>query len=70
MAVDDDKNDQLFLKLAFAKSFPAVSVHFLSNGRDALDYLTGAKPYTNRKKYPMPHLLLLDLKCLKLVVSI
>ena len=62
LAVDDDPNDLLFLELAFAKGCPDVPVHFVSSGRQVLDYLTGAKPYANRKKFPMPTLLLLDLK--------
>lgn len=62
LAVDDDSNDVVFLQRAFAKGCPDVPVHFVASGREALEYLSGAKPYANRKKYPLPTLLILDLK--------
>lgn len=37
-----------------------VRVHRLCDGSDALQYLNGVGPYTDREQYPWPDLLLLD----------
>ncbi len=38
------------------------SIHVARNGQEALNYLFGREPYSNRQEYPLPALVLLDLK--------
>ena len=38
------------------------TVHIAWNGQEALDYLFGRDQYADRKTYPLPDLILLDLK--------
>jgi CheY-like chemotaxis protein len=44
------------------KSGLPINPRFFSDGEEALDYLLGRGPFENRKTYPLPHLLLLDVK--------
>src|SRR5437016_1766612 len=62
LVAEDDPNDIFFLRRAFQKA--AVKCHILdvSNGQQAVWYLGGTPPYNNRSEYPLPKLLLLDLK--------
>jgi CheY-like chemotaxis protein len=62
LMVEDDPNDVLFLKMALEAVGVQNPVVEAKDGRDALDYLSGKGPYTDRQRYPLPYLLLLDLK--------
>jgi two-component system response regulator len=62
LSVEDDSNDMLLLKWAFAKAGLSGSVQFVRNGEGAMDYLSGTPSFDNRAKYPFPDLLLVDLK--------
>jgi CheY-like chemotaxis protein len=60
--VENDEND-IFLfhralkRIGFPHPFVAVK-----NGREALSYLQGHEPFVDRQRYPLPVLLVLDLK--------
>jgi len=60
--VDDDPNDLLFLKNAIEMTKPSIKVVSASDGAEAIDYLTGTGVYGDREHYPLPSLVLLDLK--------
>lgn len=60
--VEDDSNDVLFLNLAFEKAGITMPVLVATDGQLAIDYLSGAGGYANRKEFPRPCLVLLDLK--------
>jgi len=60
--VEDDQNDILLLQRALRKSGANVVVHAVMDGDKAVGYLSGANEYANRESYPMPQLVLLDLK--------
>jgi CheY-like chemotaxis protein len=60
--VDDDPNDVLLVKHACRAASLNCGVEFVSDGEVAMSYLKGDNPYSNRQQYPMPNLLLLDLK--------
>ncbi len=47
---------------AFREAGLTYSIHVARNGQEALNYLFGRAPYSNREMYPMPLLVLLDLK--------
>lgn len=60
--VDDDENDVLFLKMAFKNAGVPNPLQVLPDGRVAIDYLLGVEPYSNRNEFPLPCLVLLDVK--------
>ena len=62
LSVEDDSNDVLFLKWAFAKAGLHGAFHFVPSAAAAQDYLLGRSPFHDRAKYPFPNLLLVDLK--------
>lgn len=62
LVAEDDPNDIFFLRRAFQKAGVKCHILDVSNGQEAVFYLEGAAPYTNREDYPLPQLLLLDLK--------
>jgi CheY-like chemotaxis protein len=60
--VDDDENDIFFLKRAFKDagiSNPLIVAH---DGQEAIDYLSGLGAFSDRREYPLPCFLILDLK--------
>ena len=62
LVADDDQNDVFFLRRAFQKSGLDHSVIHVSDGQEAIDYLRGEADYSDRTRFPLPSLLLLDLK--------
>jgi CheY-like chemotaxis protein len=62
LLVEDDENDVLFLKLAMEEAGVANPLQLAANGRQALEYLNGEGKYADRHAYPLPCLVLLDLK--------
>ena len=62
MLAEDDENDVLFMKLAFRKAGlqnPLMPVH---DGEEAIEYLSGLGRFADRDHYPLPCLVLTDLK--------
>jgi len=62
LLVEDDSNDVLLIQRAFAKAGLKDSLKLVRDGEQAIDYLSGRGAYANREKFPLPYLLLLDLK--------
>jgi CheY-like chemotaxis protein len=62
LVADDDPNDVTLLKIACAKAGLARPLHVARNGVEAIEYLGGAGQFGDRRKFPLPLLLLLDLK--------
>jgi CheY-like chemotaxis protein len=62
LVVDDDENDLLLLGQAFEEAGIGNPIRILRDGSEAIDYLKGKDPYSDRKKNPLPCLMLLDLK--------
>lgn len=60
--VEDDENDALGLKLACIRSDLTTQVRRVSSGQEAMDYLAGNAPYSDRSLHPLPSLVLLDWK--------
>ena len=60
--VEDDPNDVLLLQRAFRKANMQISIQAVTDGDKAVAYLSGAGEYANREKYPLPNVVLLDLK--------
>jgi CheY-like chemotaxis protein len=60
--LDDDPNDAELFRAAVVKAGARFVVHSTDDSDEAMAYLTGKGPYAVRSRYPMPALLLLDLK--------
>jgi CheY-like chemotaxis protein len=62
LLIEDTTDDALLMQRALAKSGVGKSVHVAGSGKEAIEYLTGTGPFSNRKAYPLPELVLLDLQ--------
>ena len=60
--VEDDENDVMLTQLAMTKAGIVNPVQVASDGQQALEYLKGEGRFANRAEFPLPHLVLLDLK--------
>ncbi len=61
LEVEDNENDAVLLQLAFAEVEIQNPVHVVRDGQQAIDYLAGTGRFSDRGKYPMPRLVVLDL---------
>src|SRR5437870_11943315 len=61
LAAEDDPNDASLLRRAFTRAGVTAPLHFVRDGRAAIDYLLGVPPADDRAVYPLPTLVLLDL---------
>ena len=66
LQVEDDDNDVMFLKLALESAGVTVPLRIAVDGQEAIDYLSGTAPFTDRQAYPDPSLVLLDLRIPKI----
>ena len=64
--VDDDPNDARLMQAAWMRVGLRNQLHIVTDGEAALRYLSGHAPYENRAEYPMPYLIMLDLKLPKM----
>lgn len=62
LAVEDDEVDAQFIDRVAGQSPLVESVHVLRGLEEAQAYLSGVGPFGNRASFPLPNLLLLDLK--------
>ena len=62
LLAEDDEDHARLIRMAFKKSGLVNPLHIVSDGEQAIAYLQGEGPYANREEYPLPILLLLDLK--------
>src|SRR4051812_28573679 len=62
LLAEDDPNDVLLIQRAFQKAGLRIALEVVADGEQAIEYLSGRGIYSNREKYPLPFLLLLDLK--------
>jgi CheY-like chemotaxis protein len=58
---EDDDNDAFLVERAFRKAKLPVRLIRLRDGEEVVKYLTGQGCYSDRAKYPLPSILLLDL---------
>jgi DNA-binding response OmpR family regulator len=62
LIVEDEADDAELLGYAFEKAGVVNPRVTLDNGDDAAAYIAGASHYADRQRYPLPGLVLLDLK--------
>ena len=62
LLVEDDPNDILLIQRAFAKACLVNPLKVVRDGEEALNYLSGTGDFADRGRFPLPSLILLDLK--------
>lgn len=62
LVVEDDPNDVLLIRRTLGSSGINNPRHFVRSGEEVIKYLMGVEPYSDRKRYRLPALVLLDLK--------
>lgn len=66
LVVEDNADDVLLLQRAFQKAELVNPIQVLTDGQQAVEYLTGEGKYSDRDLYPLPAVILVDLKLPKL----
>ena len=59
---EDDENDAFFMQRAFVKLNRADDLRIVGDGQMAVDYLSGVEEFSNRERFPLPHMIILDVK--------
>ena len=62
LVAEDEETDVFFLRHALSRAGLPHELVVAQDGQEAIDYLSGQAPYTDRARHPLPALLLLDLK--------
>jgi CheY-like chemotaxis protein len=62
LIVEDNADEVILLQKAFKRAALDIAVHFVVNGEEAIDYLSGAEQFRDRYAYPEPDLVIMDLK--------
>lgn len=62
LLAEDEPNDVFLLKHAFEKASVENPLYTVSDGQEAIDYLSGTGKFSDRIQFPFPNLLILDLK--------
>ncbi|MDB6110547.1 MAG: response regulator receiver protein [Pedosphaera sp.] len=62
LQVEDSEDDARFLQGVFQKAGVINPIITVKNGDEAICYLKGVGAYANRDKFPVPSVLLVDLK--------
>ena len=60
--VEDDPNDAFLFRHALGKAELPLEIQHVCNGQQAIDYLSGKGDFSDRTQFPLPRLVLLDLK--------
>jgi CheY-like chemotaxis protein len=62
LSVDDGEDDVFFMKKAVLQSGIDCTLEVAINGDQAVEYLSGTGCYKDRYAYPLPEVILLDIK--------
>jgi CheY-like chemotaxis protein len=62
LLVEDREDDIVLIKKCFEKGWIDNPMQVVRDGEEAIQYLSGEGKYSNRAEYPLPDLILLDLK--------
>jgi len=62
LIAEDDDNDFVFLERALAIEKFEANIRRVCDGAEAMEYLCGENHFADREAYPLPHLLVLDVK--------
>ena len=62
LMAEDEENDVFMMQRAIRKMNEPVSLQVAKDGDQAIEYLSGYGQYADRNRYPLPALILLDVK--------
>jgi CheY-like chemotaxis protein len=62
LLAEDSADDRLLIARALKVLKTVTLIHTLEDGQEVIEYLAGQSPYGDREKFPVPDLILLDLK--------
>lgn len=62
LLVEDNEDDVFFMQRAFEAAQISNPIQIARDGQEAIDYCSGAGKFADRAKYPLPEMMLLDLK--------
>jgi len=62
LLVEDSDDDATLFDRVVARADLGIQMNRVRNGQEAIDYLLGADGFSDRKHYPFPHVIMLDLK--------
>ncbi|HVI70637.1 MAG TPA: response regulator, partial [Pyrinomonadaceae bacterium] len=62
LLVEDSEDDALFLKRSLRVAGITMPVMTVPDGAAAIAYFNGEPPFSNRKKFPLPSIVLLDVR--------
>ena len=62
LQIEDEESDVILLKHAFKKAGIDAPVFVATDGAEAIAYFTGTGQFADRREFPLPCLVLLDLK--------
>ena len=62
LLVEDNEDDVFFLQRAMKNAGLNYPMVVATDGEQAIDYLSGAKEFSDRAQFPLPNLVLLDIK--------
>src|SRR5262245_35769570 len=62
LLAEDRDDDVLLIRRAFQQSYVTNPIYVVRDGVEAISYLRGEGNYRNREEFPLPDLMLLDLK--------
>jgi CheY-like chemotaxis protein len=62
LLVEDNEDDVFFMERAFQQAGLHNPMQVVKNGEEAIDYLSGQNEFSDRRVYPLPDMIFLDLK--------
>ncbi|HVO95805.1 MAG TPA: response regulator [Terriglobales bacterium] len=62
LLVEDNEDDVFLMKRALKEAHVMNPLYVVVDGQEAVDYLAGKGRFTDRKRYPLPAVVFLDLK--------
>ncbi|HEY0551594.1 MAG TPA: response regulator [Verrucomicrobiae bacterium] len=62
LLVEDSDDDALLFDRVVSKADLGIQMRRVRNGQEGIDYLMGAGDFSDRKRFPLPHVIMLDLK--------
>jgi CheY-like chemotaxis protein len=62
LLAEDREDDVVMIRRAFRQAYVSNPLHVVSDGAEAISYMKGEGKYRNREEFPLPDLMLLDLK--------
>lgn len=62
LRIDDNPDDLLLFQLAWEKSRAANRIHCTASRKEAMDYLDGKGTFADRHAFPMPAVIVIDMR--------